>query len=124
MRRSMKLIPRNNFLIIPNELLESAIKKLKSSELILLIVLWYLSQRFSTDEFYYSDQNIVDRFGLSQASITRARKQLKKHRLINYESGFKVSSHSRATRYKLLPTNKLRKKYRIRNQKDKLYKPP
>lgn len=124
MRRSMKLIPKNNFLIIPNDLLESAIKKLKSSELILLIVLWYLSHRFSTDEFYHSDQKIVERFGLSQASITRARKQLKRLGLINYESGFKVSSHSRATRYKLLPSNKLRKKYRISNQKEKIYKPP
>ena len=120
----MKLIPKNNFLIFPNELLESAIKKLKSSELILLIVLWYLSQRFSTDEFYYSDQKIVERFGLSQASITRARKELKRLHLISYESGFKVRSHSRATRYKLLPTDRLRKRYRIRNQKDKLYKPP
>lgn len=121
----MKLIPKNNFLMLPNKLIEDMVKELKPSEFIVVVILFYLSQRFSTAVFHYTDAEIEKRFGISPATMNRARKALRGLRLIKYKSGFKASGYSVATRYKLLPDKRLRKLYRIRtNQKDRLDKPP
>lgn len=121
----MKLIPKSNFLMLPNKMIEDKIKELKGSEFIVLIILFYLSQRFSTGTFHYTDSEIEKRFGISPATMNRARKALRESGLIKYKSGFRALGFSLATRYKLLPSKQLRKLYRIKgNQKDKLGKPP
>ncbi|MDP3993436.1 MAG: hypothetical protein Q8P75_00455 [bacterium] len=121
----MKLIPEKNFLMLPNRLLEKYLLILKPSEFELLLILWYLSHRFSTDKFHYTDRQITKRFGLSPAAINRARKKLRELGLIKYESGFRIDKVGVATRYKLLPDEKLRKWLLIRtNQKYRLDKPP
>ena len=121
----MKLLPKNNFLIIPNGLIEDYMKKLKSTEFKFMIVLLYLSQRFSTDKFFYTDKQITKRFGISANSLNRARVRLAKLKLIKYQSGFRTAKYSVATRYKIFPSKSLRKLFRIRSiQKEILLKPP
>jgi hypothetical protein len=108
----MKLIPKSDFLMVPNLLIKNGIKKLKQSEFIFLLILLYVSQRMSSDKFYYTDEEIIEIFGISQSSITRARKTLKIKGLINYRSGSSI--RRKATEYELLPSDKLKIKYRFR----------
>ncbi len=121
----MKLLPKNNFLIIPNGLIEDYSTKLKPIQFKFMIVLLYLSQRFSTDKFYYTDKQITKKFDISANSLNRSRVRLAELGLIKYQSGFRTKSYSMATRYQLLPSKALRKSFRIRtNQKEILSKPP
>lgn len=100
-------------------------KKLKPTEFKFMIVLLYLSQRFSTDKFFYTDQQITKRFGISANSLNRARMRLEELDLIKYRSGFRTQKFSRATRYKIFPSKAIRKLFRIRSiQKEILLKPP
>lgn len=90
-----------------------------------MIVLLYLSQRFSTDKFYYTDKEITKRFKISPISLNRSRTKLKELNLIKYRSGFNVGKFSRATRYKIFPSKAIRKLFRIRDyQNETLSKPP
>jgi transcription initiation factor IIE alpha subunit len=109
----MKLKPKNDFLLLPNALIQKYFKELDYSDVKLLLVLFFLSGRFSTDKFYHRDKDIEKKFGISRSTIKKARKKLKEKRFIDYRRGFKIGKFARATRYRLLPDDKIRKDFRI-----------
>lgn len=109
----MKLKPKNNFLLIPKDLVKNYLKVLGYSSFAFFIVLLHLSHRFSLDKFYRTDSQITEDYGLNKSIIKVARPKLKKLGFIDYKRGFKIGRKSRATRYILLPDEKLRKEFRI-----------
>lgn len=108
----MKLKPKNNFLMLPNLIIEKYLKELGFSSFCLLSALFFLAGRFG-DHFYQSDAEIKRIFGLSESTIIRARQKLKKTGFINYKRGFKIANKSSATWYEMLPHSKLRSELRI-----------
>lgn len=114
----MKLRPKNNFLMLPNLIIEKYLKELGFSCFSMLLVLFFLAGRFG-DHFYQSDAEIKKRFGLSESTINRARRKLKETGFIAYKKGFKTINTSKATRYEMLPCRRLRSEFRISDRSKK-----
>ena len=110
----MKLKPKSNFLMLQNLIIERYLRELGFSSFCLLLALFFLAGRFG-DRFYQGDAEIKRKFGISESTINRARKKLKKMGFIDYKSGFKTTRASKATTYMMIPRNKLRSELRITN---------
>lgn len=110
-----RLKPTGDFLQIPNWLVEKQIinKQLSHSAFIVFLILYYLHERFNSRVFSYTDHRIKEKFGISGSSMQRARLVLKQIGLIDYRIGFSTKSQAKATKYKLLPDEQIRKQLRV-----------
>ena len=106
--RKYTLLPSDNFLQIPNYVFTDLMKNMKPTEFSAFLVLFFLHRKFRNVVFSISDKRIHKKFGISPASMQRARKALKSKRLIAYKIGFSNKLMKLSTKYKMIPEEEIR----------------
>lgn len=105
-----KLKPKENFLLVPNPLIERYVKPLGNSAFVVFLILYHLAHRYGNG-FYHSDQQITEKYEISLSMLRRGRKVLREKGFLYYKSGSNV--RFKATKYKILPSAKLREEFRM-----------
>jgi predicted transcriptional regulator len=107
MKESNKVRPKKNFVKIPRPVISKYMKELTHTEFKMLVALVGQSDIFGSP-FFYSDEDLHERYGISRSSAQRARKKLRGLGLINYRSGFRMEGRARATTYQMYPNPDIR----------------